>query len=412
MKNVSRLIVGLGIAVSLTVVGAGSVSAAAHRHVSGPPVYLALGDSVGAGYQTSSIPTDRACSDAVNDVSGQRGFTCLLYRRMLTQSPTMQFASLALAVGTAHGAGEDSCSFQSVTNCEGDATRVDGAPGDTPPWDINASSQLTQAEGYIATHNVQVISLNLGGNDFLPLLAIAEMPSCPPYPNCVAYAQSLIPTVGARLGNNMATIVGTLKAVDPTATILVGDQYNPLSGLPSTALGPNGALILGLAQSALQAYQSAIKTITTATSTIYVDEYDLFTNIAPAVTWITSGQNIHPNARGYTLLANTFWQVYVESTGGEKIKVKASKRLKSGKRQTFTITTLPGSTVTTTITYRAKGWSYTATKTRTLTGVATRLAQTWKPPAGVRGANYNSCSTLGTGVSAPTKCAGGRFIIA
>jgi lysophospholipase L1-like esterase len=432
MNRTSRTIFGVVLAAGMCVAGTAGSAMAAPRHDIGTTYYLALGDSVGAGYQNPAIPTDRGCTSTTLDLQGQRGYTCILFDRMHAVNPNLQFTSLALAVSP----GEDSCSFSNSTQCEGgpNAGRTDAGLGDTAPFDFTTTTQLQAAEAFIENHDVSVISLNLGGNDFLPLLGLAQLSDCsdlqaiPSFAiwyaydnaNCIAAATNILTNVvGPDLATNLGTIAGTLRAIDPTATILVGDQYDPLDQLPSGALN-NGAAIEAIATGALgpgtisaPGFQSAVQQIAAATSTTWVDEYDTITN-GVTETWITSNNNIHPNAIGYNLLANQYWATYVKSTTGESISVKGpSKAVKAGKKATLAIKTLPASSVATTITYKKGGKTKTVKLSTVRLGtVATSRAQLWKTPFGVKKANYSSCSSLGSGTEASSKCATGKFIIA
>ena len=98
--------------------------------------------------------------------------------------------------------GEDTCSFLAITDCMGHKTRTE-IPGDKPPYSINRTSQLKAALAFIKTHNVKVISLTLGGNDFLPVLDIAETKG-------VAAAKKLLPAIETRLATNMQEIMAAL----------------------------------------------------------------------------------------------------------------------------------------------------------------------------------------------------------
>ena len=226
MNKVSRFLIGLTIVAGLTLYG--GVASAARPHTP-TEYYLALGDSVALGYQTPDIPTDRGCMDATSDAAGQRGYVCVVWRQLKRSLRGIKLASLALAVSP----GEDSCSFQAVTDCFGAKSRT-AVAGDKPPYSINTTSQLKAALAFIKAHDVSVITLTLGGNDFLPVLNIAETKG-------VATAKKLLPTVESRLSTNMQTIVGTLRAADPTAKLILTDQYNPpVWALPTIGTRPAG----------------------------------------------------------------------------------------------------------------------------------------------------------------------------
>ena len=432
MNRTSRTIFGVVLAASMCVAGTAGSALAAPKHDAGTSYYLALGDSVGAGYQNPAIPTDRGCTSTSLDLAGQRGYACILFDRLHATNPSLKFQGLAIAVSP----GEDSCSFSTSSQCEGspNSVRSDAALDDTAPFDINTTTQLQAAEAFITNNNVSVISLNLGGNDFLPLLGLAQLSDCSDlqaipsfaiwyqYDNsdCITAATNILTNVvGPELASNLATDVGTLRAIDPTAEILVGDQYDPLDQLPSGVMN-NEAAIEAIASGALgpgtqsqPGFESVVQEIAQGTGTTAVDEYDTITN-GPLQTWITDNTNIHPNALGYTLLANQYWATDVKATTGERLTVKGpSKKVKAGKKATLNFTTLPASSIATTITYKKNGKTHTVKLAKVAVGsVATKAMQQWKTPAGAKKAHYNSCSNLGTGTEESTKCETGSFIIA
>jgi hypothetical protein len=133
MNALPRLFVALLIVGGLTLATSASAAASAHPHASTPIYYLALGDSVGAGFQNPTIPTDRACTDAANDATGSRGYNCLFLNKLRQLNPGIKYQSLALTVSTSSDTGEDSCSFKDITNCAGATTRVDGPRATRPP---------------------------------------------------------------------------------------------------------------------------------------------------------------------------------------------------------------------------------------------------------------------------------------
>jgi lysophospholipase L1-like esterase len=344
MNKVSRFLIGMIVVAGLTLYG--GVASAAHPRTP-TQYYLALGDSVALGYQTPDIPTDRGCMDATSDAAGQRGYVCVLWRQLKETMRGIKLASLALAISP----GEDTCSFLAVTDCLGDKSRT-AVAGDKPPYNINSTSQLKAALAFIRGHHVSVITLTLGGNDFLPLLHIAETKG-------VATAKKLLPGVESRLSTNMQAIVGTLRVADPTAKLVLTDQYNPLSGLPASALGPQGGQILTLAQQELEKLASGYQLLAAATGSIYAPVYQQFVGKGAELTWITVGQNIHPDADGYLLIAKVIWASYLDATVPVTASVHASKPvIRAGQKEKFAISTLPSASVTLTLTYQQDGWQY------------------------------------------------------
>jgi hypothetical protein len=178
--------------------------------------------------------------------------------------------------------------------------------------------------------------------------------------------------------------------------------------LPASVLGSNGAGILQLATGALSSFQGGVKQLAAGTGSQYVDEYDPFLGKAPGLTWITAGQNIHPNAQGYLLLAKAYRAGYLDATSPLAIHVKFGHKAHPGQNLALHVTTLPYAVVTTTITYTVEGWSSTAARTDT-SGIDGKLRQTWPVPAHAKGpATLLSCSAL----NGKSVCQSSKFIIA
>jgi lysophospholipase L1-like esterase len=352
MNVLCRFALGLVVIAGLSLYG--GVASAAKPHAA-PQYYLALGDSVALGYQNPDIPTDRSCKDQSNDASGERGYVCLVWARLKAAHPGMKLANLSLSSTP----GEDTCSFLAVTDCLGHKSRAE-IPGDTPPYSINKTSQLKAALAFIKTHNVTVISLTLGGNDFLPILRVAETKG-------VAAAKKLLPGVESRLSANLQKIMGALVTADAGANIILTDQYNPLSGLPPSALGPQGSQILTLAEQELGKLAGGIELLASATGSIYAPVFHQFEGRGPELTWITVGQNIHPNGSGYKLISKVVLASYLDATTDITTSVHAGHNsVKPGQQETFWVTTLPKASVVLTLRYTQGGWHYQAS----VTGIA------------------------------------------
>ena len=140
----------------------------------------------------------------------------------------------------------------------------------------------------------------------------------------------------------MQNIMGALVAADAAANIVITDQYNPLSGLPPSALGPQGAQILTLADHELAKLARGIELLASATGSIYAPLYHQFKGRGPELTWITVGQNIHPNASGYKLISKVVLASYLDATEDITTSVHPGHSpVKPGENDTFGVTTLP-----------------------------------------------------------------------
>ena len=161
MRSFRFILVGVAAVLGL---GIGSATAQATPKHAPTTYYLALGDSLAAGYQTDAIAQDRYCTDSVNDATGHEGYVCLMYKHLLKLYPTMKVINYRKASNP----GEDTCSFRSIISCMG-TTRT-GA-GINPPYEVTKVAQLNVALKFMKSHpgKVRVVTLDLGGNDMLPL---------------------------------------------------------------------------------------------------------------------------------------------------------------------------------------------------------------------------------------------------
>ena len=297
----------------IALLGVGFGSATVHAAPKPAPAsyYLALGDSLSAGYQTQAVNTDRSCKDAVNDATGHEGYVCLMYMHLLKLYPRMGVVNYGLAASP----GEDTCSFRSVTNCLGATARRDNGPGDTAPYNVAKVAQLKAALKFIKSHpgKVKVITLNLGGNDMFPLLKLALSGN-------LQGAVSALPAVETRLATNYEYIASKLRQADVTAHIVFINQYDPLSGVPAAAFGPHGDLLLGFATQALKQMNAEVKHAASTNHARYADVYTPFVGKSPMLTHITEtgpeAPNIHCTDMGYS--------AYAQVVGGS-FKVPGSK---------------------------------------------------------------------------------------
>ena len=261
---------------------AGLVGAAAPERT----VYLALGDSLAAGVGAVSLKAQGAYEGRVGYVL--RFFHAL---RASTGGEPQVLTNLAVR-------GETSESF------------VD-------------KGQLASAVAAIndPDTDVQVVTLDIGGNDLLAVLGGAC--ANPANPDCLGAVEEAL----SRFAEKYSTILGTLRAAladDPGAeTILVMTYYNPFGG--------TGLAAEALADSALLGTDGAINCATggarfswgltdliaclgmgfsvLGVTVQVVDVYPLFGDNALALTHIVEG-DIHPNNAGHKLIAEAFAAAY------------------------------------------------------------------------------------------------------
>ncbi len=173
-------------------------------------------------------------------------------------------------------------------------------PGATSSDLLLPGGQLERALGEIrerqedtssADDNVEVITIDIGGNDVLAL-ATTDSP-------CLAdplseECQSRFDEMLGRLEENLTEVLGRLREAAPRATIVVLDLYSPLSGRGGAA-----DLIADI----------AIKGINAVTEEVVSDPefdadlatvYPLFRGRAEQ---FIAGDNLHPNDDGHALMA-------------------------------------------------------------------------------------------------------------
>lgn len=267
----------------------------------GSRYYLALGDSLAAGYQNSSTPTDRYCVDGNKDRAGGRGYVCVVWRNLrAAYYHDLKLHNLSLAAVP----GEDTCSFQSVTTCSGQKQRHDAARNDVPPYNIHTDSQLAVALRFLKNHrgHVPVISLDIGGDDFVPLAQAAGNGN-------IKKIEAQLAATEARLKTNYRMIVTALRVVAPASHLILIDQYNPASGVPASLFPAKTRKFLSDVTKAVQTIRAAVQSAAKSNHAIFADVYTPFLGRAPYLTYITY-YNVHPNSAGYKVYAEAVYSSF------------------------------------------------------------------------------------------------------
>src|SRR5581483_946817 len=157
------------------------------------PAYLALGDSLAVGVGASTP---------------EQGYVVRFYNQLRQNS---QWSNRNLDGLTVAVSGETSSSML--------------APGGQLD---RAKAELVRNHDADPNNDIEIISVSLGGNDFLKLRATgqpcalsAESPEC----------QAAFAAMAATFGGNFSLIMGTLRAAaGPNVLIVTMTQYNPFSG--------------------------------------------------------------------------------------------------------------------------------------------------------------------------------------
>lgn len=258
---------------------------------SGPtPVYLALGDSYAAGVGTTDFAPPR---------STRLGYVA-------------HFANFLQ--GNAHG---------------GIGTTVNLAVGGEDTFSFFTGGQWAAAQLAISdpTTDVQVVTLTLGGNNFLYLLEpgqpcdVRASGTGGPTPACLLAVQTALQAFPSSYATVLASLTGALAAEDAAPERIIVTTYaNPFSGTSNTqfAAAVDAALLgrdLAINCQALDdprniGLNDLIACIGQQYGATVADIYPVFQGKGPTLTHINTF-DIHPNNAGYAQFANavrTAWR--------------------------------------------------------------------------------------------------------
>jgi lysophospholipase L1-like esterase len=243
-----------------------------------PQWYLALGDSLAAGYQPDK---------GDNKTGGYVGGALQLLKQ---QNPNIALTNYACS-------GEDTKTFTSGAICGGDDP---------------AKSQQTKALAFLKAHakTKGVVTIDLGANDIQRCVKGTAIDT-----TCLLGGLNDVAT-------KLPVILQKLHAAAPNAKIVVLNYYNPF--LAAYLLGADGQKLAKLSETLATAFNGEIadaaKTIDAPVADIakaFLSNADtpmvktsygtLPTNVARICTWtwMCAKQNIHANDAGYTLMGWT-----------------------------------------------------------------------------------------------------------
>ncbi|WP_446664418.1 SGNH/GDSL hydrolase family protein [Flexivirga sp. B27] len=240
-----------------------------------PQWYLALGDSLAAGYQPGK---------GDNKTGGYVGGALQMLK---LQNPNITLTNYACS-------GEDTNTFTNGAICGG------GDP---------AQSQQTKALAFLKAHakTKGVVTIDLGANDIQRCVEGSDIDF-----GCLTKGLSDVAT-------NLPTILQKLHAAAPNAKIVVLNYYNPF--LAAYLTGPDGQKLAKLSETLAHTFNGSIATAAKTIDAPVADIAKAFlsdadtpmvktsfgeipTNVARICTWtwMCSLQNIHANDAGYTLM--------------------------------------------------------------------------------------------------------------
>ncbi|MGH8923382.1 MAG: SGNH/GDSL hydrolase family protein [Acidimicrobiia bacterium] len=230
------------------------------------PVHLALGDSVAFGVGTPN--------------EAKLGYNAMLNR-------------WAHAIDCREGP-EAACPGLELVNLS--------VPGATSASLI--AGQLQPALALIADRNgdndpdndVILITLTIGGND----LVNPVFQNCPG-PNCVPTVQAIF----ASYSQNLALILGSLRAAAPDAQIVMMTYYNPLGSCFRAPLAPLADVLLEGGPGVPVGFNDIIRLVAASTD---VDIADTYGQLEDA-DFVGGEDCLHPDISGYHKIAEIFLDV-------------------------------------------------------------------------------------------------------
>lgn len=254
----------LAVAVCLVALAAAPAAAQRLRPTPPLPLYLALGDSVAAG-----VGAGEPAAGYVPLVAAelQARSSCGVTERLPCRR--LQLRNLA----------------------EGGATTTSLLARQLPA----AVAELEQRNGRGGPgDDVEVITLDIGGNDVFPAVQVCAEGVTPA---CLASVQERLATVAA----NLDTTLGALRAAaGPDTDIVVMTYYNPLPGCVLADLGAFADLVLEGGGVVPEGLNDIIRAAASAHGATVADTYG-----ALGVDDVVGGTDcLHPDASGHAIIAD------------------------------------------------------------------------------------------------------------
>ncbi len=262
------------IAMSMAIGSLGLLNTTAEAAPKSPPPgaakatgwYVALGDSVAAGYQPNT---------GDDKTGGYVGPVLTAERVKLPKTKLRNFAC----------SGETSTTLVSGGRC----SYVKG-------------SQLNQALAFLHAHKntTRLVTLTIGANDVTPCLTAEDRNAC---------VQDRLTT----LGGNLHLTLAKIHAAAPKAGIVVTNYYNPYLALyfvdPALAQITTGlqAALNGTIAAVTAPYGTTadVATAFQSTDTTIVNGVPTNVGVICQLTWMCELNNIHPKDAGYALIGQT-----------------------------------------------------------------------------------------------------------
>lgn len=158
----------------------------------------------------------------------------------------------------------------------------------------NLLTEINKPENLEAIKKADVITLDIGSNDFLQnpaIKAIIQNPTVPIDPQAFGL---VIQQISSNLFTNLGSIIGIIKAQNSDAQLIIYNIYNPFSDTLA-ALYPIG-------EQFLPAVNPGFQGIAVQTNSLLADAYTAFKGKQAEL--ILPNGDVHPNAEGQKVLAS------------------------------------------------------------------------------------------------------------
>lgn len=163
----------------------------------------------------------------------------------------------------------------------------------------------TSANYQKALTKANMVTINIGANDVLPLLIALqrELNQVAPNPVAIQFLRNQLENVVIpSLGNNLAATLSTIKKVNKTSylKIYVMGYYNALPYFPAK----DQAYIVPI----LEKFNQVIEMAADSQKAIFVETGDVIAKNVPE--YLPNPLDVHLSTKGYKAIADEFWKAF------------------------------------------------------------------------------------------------------
>ncbi|MDT3428504.1 lysophospholipase L1-like esterase [Paenibacillus forsythiae] len=244
---------------------------------------VTLGDSITAGYEPG-----------MNSSSKPYGYSERLLEQAWFHGKRATLDNYGILGLTTAGLRNYTAAIKDGTPITADSIQ----PGIADPRLDSFAARAAQTKAAIA--EAKLIAITIGGNDVSSLLLEAKDMSESDLKNRI---QELLDVYKV----NVTAALENLRAVNPNATIIIADQYQPV---PQLYAGQSYAKLMGAAESFTQAVDSLAASVTRSDAPVLVAHAaSRFAGQEGSLTHIIADSNFHPTQLGYETIAKAFTEL-------------------------------------------------------------------------------------------------------